>query len=208
MTLDRIRTRLASDAGFTLTELLVTLILMGVVMGAIMSSFAGAFVGETRAIAEATNEENARLALQRLRMDIHCAKDESQSPGVTSQGGYYIILTEIKDTSNLPICRKISLPTSSNWVSWCTIQVSATRWQLFRDDVQNCTGTGATFMVDYIVQPNIWTVPTCVSGWQLSVGVSLITNQFPGNTQYQYSLSDSIGMRNARRYTSGAAACP
>ena len=64
-------------------------------------------------------------------------------------------------------------------------------------------------MVDYIVQPNIWTVPACTPGWQLSVGVSLITNQAPGNDTYQYGLSDSIGMRNARRYTGLAGSvCP
>jgi prepilin-type N-terminal cleavage/methylation domain-containing protein len=205
--IERIRSRLAGEAGFTLTEMLITLILMGIVMGAISQSFSTGIVGEARAIAEATNEENARLALDRLRMDIHCASTQNLSPGVTAQGGYYIVLTEIKDTNNDPICRKISLASGSSWIEWCTIKITPTRWQLYRDNAKECSGDASTFMVDYIVKPDIWTVPTPTACWQLSVGVSLITNQNPGNARYQYALGDNIGMRNDTRTSPAVGLC-
>jgi prepilin-type N-terminal cleavage/methylation domain-containing protein len=201
-----VRRRLAAEGGFTLIELLITLILMSIVMGAITTSFSTAFVGEARAIAEATNEENARLALNRLRMDIHCAQAVTASPGVTAQGGYFIVLTEKRDPlTNDPVCKKIALATGSSWIEWCTIQITISRWQLYRDDLKDCSGDHSTFMVDYIVLPNIWTVnadPTTLlpdDCWQGSIGVDLITNEQPGNGKYEYRLADSIGMRNTSR---------
>ena len=56
-------------------------------------------------------------------------------------------------------------------------------------------------MVDYIVHPAIWTVGTTSACWQKSIGVALVTNEQPGNSIYQYSLTDSIGMRNTTRAT-------
>jgi prepilin-type N-terminal cleavage/methylation domain-containing protein len=203
--IDRIRRRLAQEGGFTLVELLITLTLLGIVMGAITTSFSTGIVSEARTVAEATNEENARLALDRLRMDIHCASAENLAPGVTTQGGYYIVLTELKDSNNDAQCKKIALASSSSWVEWCTIKITSTRWQLFRDNAKECSGTASTFMVDYIVKPDIWTVPAPIDCWQFGVGVDLITNENPGTTKYQYKLQDTIGMRNSIR--TGGSTC-
>lgn len=206
----RIRARLASEAGFTLTELLITLVLMGIVMGAVTTSFASAFTGEARAISEATNEENARLALHRLRMDIHCAHEANgATPNPSGDGGFTFVLTEYVDpVTHVQACPRLALGTEadgsrSEWVSWCTIRVGndANRYQLYRENLRECDGADSTFMVDYITKPNIWdTKENCApSGWQQYVGIDLVTNTDPGSSVYAYDLRDSIGLRNSAR---------
>jgi prepilin-type N-terminal cleavage/methylation domain-containing protein len=207
-----IKSRLAGEEGFTLTELLITLILMGVVMGAITTSFASAFAGETRSFAEATHEENARLALHRLRGDIHCSSvANGATPNTSGDGGFTFVLTEIILANGQQACPKLALGvepdgTQSSWIAWCTIRVggpTSHRYRLYRENIRECDGTNSTFMVDYITKPDIWdTRANCApSKWQQYVGVNLITNVDPNSSAYEYDLHDSISLRNSdRRY--------
>jgi prepilin-type N-terminal cleavage/methylation domain-containing protein len=206
------RARLAQQGGFTLIELLVVLILMGTIGGALTTSFASAFAGETRAVARATNEENARLSLARLRLDLHCSSGVI-GPGNNTLGGSVIVLHEQVATtgSTDAACTSIKLGilsdgSSSLAVSWCTVFVSANRWRLYREKLSDCDGVGSTFMVDYIVQPDIWTATaTCTPGWQSSVGVNLTVNLTPQTPVNQYKLLDTIGLRNTGRHDADAA---
>ena len=208
--IERIRARLASQEGFTLIELLITLILMGVVMGAVTTAFASAFTGEARSIGEATNEENARLALYRLRMDIHCASiANGATPNTNGDGGFTFVLTEIYDQNMGQACPKVALGveddgTQSSWVSWCTIRVGgdgSQRYKLYRENVKECDGLNSTFMVDYITKPDIWdTQHACsLAGWEQYVGVDVVTNIEPTTSVYKYDLHYVIGLRNSDR---------
>jgi prepilin-type N-terminal cleavage/methylation domain-containing protein len=199
----RIRARLAGEAGFTLIELLIVLILMGIIMGAVTTAFASAFTSESRAIAKASNEENARLALNRLRMDIHCAHQANgATPNASGDGGYTFVLAEVV-TDGTPACPRLGLGVGSSWIAWCTIRVGTdnSRYKLYRENVRECDGVNSTFMVDYITRPNIWdTRENCASPyWQQYVGVDLVTNLMPKTDVYKYDLHDSVSLRNADR---------
>lgn len=207
--IDRIRTRLAKEGGFTLVELLVVLVLLGIVMGAITQSFASAFASETRAYATATNEEHARLALARLRQDIHCAyQANGATPNTNGDGGYTFVLAEVVSSGGTQACPHLALGkeddgTQSSWVAWCTIRVGTnnSRYRLYRENVKECDGLNSTFMVDFITKPDIWdTKENCAAAaWQQYVGVDLITNMQPGNDVYKYDLHDAISLRNSER---------
>jgi hypothetical protein len=200
----RIRRRLGHEGGFTMIELLITFVLMGIVMGAVTTSFASAFTGEARAIAEASNEENARLALNRLRMDIHCAlQANGATPNPSGDGGYTFVLSEVVSSTGTPACPKLGLGAGSSWIAWCTIRVGTdnTRYKLYRENVKDCDGVNSTFMVDYITRPNIWDTKANCAGayWQQYVGVNLITNLNPNSSVYEYDLHDSVSLRNSER---------
>jgi prepilin-type N-terminal cleavage/methylation domain-containing protein len=216
--IERIRARLARQEGFTLIELLITLILMGIVMGAVTTAFASAFTGEARSIGEATNEENARLALHRLRMDIHCASfANGATPNTNGDGGYTFVLTEIYDPNMGQACPKVALGveddgTQSSWVAWCTLRQGGEgshRYRLYRENVRECNGEDSTFMVDYITKPDIWdTQHSCsIQGWEQYVGVDLVTNLEPSSDVYKYDLHDVIGLRNSDRPSVTPVAC-
>ena len=85
--------RLGSEEGYTLIELLVVLAVLGLVLAPLASSFTSAMNSQTSQTRREESYMNARLALQRMRLDIHCAG------GVTSvdenaAGGFTLTLTE------------------------------------------------------------------------------------------------------------------
>ena len=69
----KVRGRLADESGFTLIEMLVVLAILGIVLAALT----GLFVSATRTAADQNMrfqaQQQARLALDKLRREIHCA---------------------------------------------------------------------------------------------------------------------------------------
>src|SRR5262249_60404684 len=109
----------------SLVELLVTMVILGVVLSGLTTVFISGSSATVNLDLRAQGQQNARLALDRLRVDIHCAS-AVQAQTINTYPG--IKLNESSCTSTSP-------------VSYCVIQFSATplRYQLFR-----ATGTGAT----------------------------------------------------------------
>src|SRR5262249_49004854 len=68
-----IRRCFAAQAGYTLIELLIAMMLLGVILAALVSGFTTAIRAETDQTARANDRESAREALERMRQDIHCA---------------------------------------------------------------------------------------------------------------------------------------
>jgi prepilin-type N-terminal cleavage/methylation domain-containing protein len=71
--IERVRSRLGGEAGYSLVEMLTVMVIMGVVLGGITD----VFVSGSKAQAEQDNrfqaELTTRLALDKIRRDIHCA---------------------------------------------------------------------------------------------------------------------------------------
>ena len=107
-------------------ELLVVVTILGTVLVGLTTSFAAGLSAESGSIRRTTAQENARLALSRMRVDIHCAS-ASPAPQENPFGGFTLTLTETAS-----VCPSVT--TTSSGVQWCTIPVagSTTRWQLFR----------------------------------------------------------------------------
>jgi prepilin-type N-terminal cleavage/methylation domain-containing protein len=219
------RSRLAAQHGFTLIELLVALSLTSIVLGAVTSAFTAGFAHQARSYSRLTNEENARQALARLRLDVHCASG-AVGPSQNSLHGWEISFLEaVPDNTTEAACRSIHLgtyPTTgivSHSVSWCTVRQTAVRWRLYRENLGQCDGDNSTFMVDYIVEPDVWRyvdvcnsrdVATPSGGWQNAIGIVLRLNTLPattnaqgaqtsGDTTNEYRLTDVVGLRNTQR---------
>lgn len=208
------------EAGYTLIELITVMAIMGVVLAALTTSFAAGINAETGTIRRAQAQQNARLALDRMRVDIHCAS-AAPAPQENPYGGFTLTLTESPN-----VCPSVT--TSSSGVQWCTIPYpgSTTHWQLFRflgTQLSDCGGGGvSTLLVDYVARPsvgwsantdtsptptdwdgNLWpTAPTCSSGRLPQVTLSMTVNIDPvTHPEASYDLSDSIALRNALRCT-------
>ena len=143
-----VRSRLREEAGYTLFELLTVLVIMGVVLSGLTTSFAAGLNAEAGTIRRAQAQQNARLALDRMRIDIHCASG-APAPQENPYGGFTLTLTESPN-----VCPAVT--TSSSGVQWCTIPYSGstTHWQLFRylgTQLSDCGGGGvSTLLVDYV----------------------------------------------------------
>jgi len=215
-----VRARLREEHGYTLFELLTVVAIMGFVLTGLTTSFAAGLNAEAGTIRRADAQQNARLALDRMRIDVHCASG-APAPQENPYGGFTLTLTESPN-----VCPAVT--TTSSGVQWCTIPYlgSTTHWQLFRflgTQLSDCDGVGvSTLMIDYITVPtggwptnsgtsptpadwdgNLWPTPaTCPVGSLPVVAVSLTVNVDPvTHPERAYNLGDSIALRNALRCT-------
>jgi prepilin-type N-terminal cleavage/methylation domain-containing protein len=216
---DRLRVRSRAEDGYTLFELLVVLAIMGVVLMGLTTSFASGLKAETGTIQHAQAQQNARLALNRMRIDIHCAS-AAPEPQENPYGGFTMTLTESPNTCP-------SVTTSSSGVQWCTVPYSGstTHWQLFRylgTLLSDCGSGGgsSTLLVDFVAQPqsgwptnsgvsptpaawdgNLWPTPgTCPTGNLPVLTVQMAINLDPiAHPTESYELNDTIALRNALR---------
>jgi prepilin-type N-terminal cleavage/methylation domain-containing protein len=69
-----VRRRLAADDGYTMTEMLVVLAILVVVLGSLTTLFVSASRAELELTRRVEAQQNARLALDSLRNEIHCAR--------------------------------------------------------------------------------------------------------------------------------------
>lgn len=177
------------QAGYTLIETLVVLSLLVVVIGAIADGFVSASHAEVDQTSRASDQQNARQALERLRRDIHCASSAIVVPGVNS--------SKLLLSVNPGQCLGVS--SGSDGVQWCTASVngSTTRYALYRTVVTACDSADAVFQVDYLTSPDIWT-KACSTDHLAGVTVSMPVNRDPvkrpGRT---YTAADTISLRNA-----------
>jgi prepilin-type N-terminal cleavage/methylation domain-containing protein len=212
------------ERGYTVVELLTVLALLSVILGAIVVSFT---VGLREEVSQSRRESayaTARLALERMRLDIHCASGGEDSVEANAYGGFTLTLTESPSTAGSGWCPAV-IPsgTESAGVQWCTIPTGGSgQFNLYRflgTNPTNCDGgSGSTFEASYISQPpggwptntlvavtpaswagNIFpSPPVCASGWLPSVAVDLNVALDPvRHPNDRYQLRDVISLRNA-----------
>jgi prepilin-type N-terminal cleavage/methylation domain-containing protein len=191
---DRVSRRLSGQAGFTVIEMLTVLLILGVVMGGLTSVFTSA----TNAEADMNNrfqaQQTARLALDKLRREVHCASSATPAGSDTSS----VVLT-------LPTyCKTYSGNTS---VTWCTRSVATNRYALYR--VNGATCTGGVKWADYLVPTSTATVSsgalrvfnfTAQSTSSLGkLHVDFPVNPKASRSAETYELIDDLVLRNSTR---------
>jgi prepilin-type N-terminal cleavage/methylation domain-containing protein len=177
----RVRARLRGEAGYSLVEMLTVMVIMSIVFSGITQIF----VSGSKAQADQDNRFQAqlgsRLALDKIRKDIHCATDVT--PFATSSV-------------------TLKLPAGCGGdVSWCTVAVSGytNRYRLYRQAGTTCSASG-TMIADYLTSANAFpaflhTVGcSCLASLQLDFKVS---NR--GSTADAYELTDTVFLRNSTR---------
>jgi prepilin-type N-terminal cleavage/methylation domain-containing protein len=185
------------EEGFTLIELLVVMIVLLAVLAPLTASFVSAQTAQIDQTRRMDAQENARMALDRMRKDIHCAHGVTD-PYANDSGGYTIVMTET-NTGGQAECPGL-VQTNAAGVQWCTIPVGGAtdHFQLYRenDPELECSGSASTFMVDYLTRADIWASPTCVPGQYATVEVTMPVDLDPSKNPGSYQLSDQIALRN------------
>jgi prepilin-type N-terminal cleavage/methylation domain-containing protein len=176
------RGRLAGERGYTLTEMLVVLLILGVVTTALMQVFVSATNAEVSMQRRFQAQVTGRVALDKFRREVHCANLASPAGATTS-----ITLT-------LPTyCRAGSGP-----ITWCTRIVSTDRYALYRIPGSSCSG--GVKWADYLTLDQVFNYTAPVAGSSLGkVAVDLRVNVNPKKSVEAYELKDEIVMRNTSR---------
>jgi prepilin-type N-terminal cleavage/methylation domain-containing protein len=190
------------EQGYSLIEMLVTMVILAIVLAGLTTIFVSGQNAEATLNRRFQAQENARLALDRIRGDIHCAS-AAQAQTINTYPG-----VKLADGNCFG-----ATPT----ISWCVVQYSTTpvRYQLFRTTTTGttaCTATDASrvLVADYLTSSSAFTTATIPQYTLQRVGVDFkVSANATTSTADLYELTDSIVARNATRcVTSGGCSAP
>jgi len=180
----------AKEEGYSLVELLVVMLILGTVMAGLTTVFVGGSNAEIRLNQRFQAQQQARLALDRIRTDIHCA-----SAAQAQTIGTYAGSIKLAETSCYSYA---ATPT----VSWCPVSVTSTRYQLYRSTATSniCTSSDTTrvLIADYLTtSSNVFTTAAIPQNSLQTVGIDIkISANLKTPTLDGYELTDSIVVGN------------
>jgi Tfp pilus assembly protein PilW len=184
----RIRALAAREDGYSLVELLTVCTILVVIIGALTTLFVGASKGELDMNRRFQAQENARLAIDKLRREIHCAS--AVSPTGSS--------------SSITLTIPSQCPTAHGFTSirWCVLAPPGAlggRYALYRSTAATCTTATGAQWADYLRTQSIFTYTAQSSQSLGNLGVALVVNVTQNGTQGTFKLNDNIVLRNSSR---------
>jgi prepilin-type N-terminal cleavage/methylation domain-containing protein len=180
----------AKEEGYSLVELLVVMVILGTVLASLTTVFVSGSSAEVALNRRFQAQQQARLALDKIRADIHCASAAQAQTIGTYTGS--IKLAE-------PSCYAYA---STPTVSWCPVQVSTSRYALYRSTATTniCTSTDATRVrvADYLTtSSNVFTTAAIPQNSLQTVAVDFRVSSDPKSPNLEvYELKDSIVVGN------------
>jgi prepilin-type N-terminal cleavage/methylation domain-containing protein len=187
----RLLRRLGRERGYSLVEMLIVMAILGVVMGSLTTVFVQASNAEQDMNNRFQAQLTARLALDKMRREVHCAS----------------VATPTGSSSSVTLTLPSYCKTGSGSITWCTRSVATNRYALYR--VVGSTCTGGVKWADYLVPTSSATVCSgalCIFNYTAQSVTSLATLRvdFPVNVRTSksvelYELIDDIVLRNSTR---------
>jgi prepilin-type N-terminal cleavage/methylation domain-containing protein len=191
------RLRLDDESGFSLSEMLVVLAILGVVLGALTQLFLSGAQTTRDQSNRFRAQQEGRLALDGLRREIHCAENISGTiPG-----------------SSITITLGAYCPTNDTGadatVTWCALPASGTApYSLWRTALNqpctssgsSCTSTGCVLKAEFLTVNQVFTglVPAG-AGLRAKLSVRLPVDASTTTAGGLYELQDDIVLRNTLR---------
>jgi prepilin-type N-terminal cleavage/methylation domain-containing protein len=183
---------LNGEQGYSLIELLVTMVILVIVVGSLTTVFVSGSSAEADLNRRFQAQQNARLALDRIRVDIHCAT-AAQAQTINTYSGLKLAVA--------------SCYAATPTISWCAVPATSTppRYQLYRSTATGtttctATDTGKVLIADYLTTSSAFTTATIPQYSLQRVGIDFKVSVHPTtSTKDVYELTDSIVARNASR---------
>jgi type II secretory pathway pseudopilin PulG len=185
--LKRVARRMRSRGGYTLIELVVVLSIFMIIVTALTTLFTSGAKAEMDLNRRFEAQQNARLALDRMRRELHCA--DSLTPGADPDSDGNVASITVSLPSQCPSAKGVNLS-----VVYDTSLVSTNRWRVRR------TASGVTVRIaDYLTNDDVfrYTAPSSTSRGLLHVDFPV--NVHPNEGWKQWRLVDDIVLRNTLR---------
>ena len=190
---------MGGEQGYSLIELLVTMVILVTVLGSLTTVFISGSSAEASLNRRFQAQQNARMALDRIRTDIHCAT-AAQAQTINTYPGLKLAVANCSAAT----------PT----ISWCAVLVSTGRYALYRSPTTGgttCTSSDAArvLVADYLTTSAAFTTGTIqqYTLQRVAVDFKVSVNTTPALDDYE--LTDSIVARNATRcVTAGGCSAP
>jgi len=191
MSRPRLLRALREERGYSLIEMLIVLSITSVVMGALTVLFIQASNAEMDTNNRFQAQQTARLALDKMRREVHCAS----------------MATPAGQSSSVTLTLPNYCKTGNGSITWCTRNVSTNRYALYR--VVGSTCSGGVKWADYLVPTS--SAPDCSGALciftytaQSTASLAKLHVDFPVNVKPSksvelYELADDIVLRNSSR---------
>jgi prepilin-type N-terminal cleavage/methylation domain-containing protein len=175
--------RLVRQDGYSLIEMLTVMIILGVVLSGLTTLFVQGSNAEMDMNNRFQAQQEARLALDKLRREAHCASEVSAS-----------------SATSITLTLASYCPTGNGSVSWCTVLAagSTNRYGLYRKTGAVCNSTGTRY-ADYLTTGNAFTYTAQSSTSLAKLHVDFPVNVKPKKSVESYELVDDIVLRNSTR---------
>ncbi len=178
----RLQRRLRGERGYTLVEMITVMVVLGVVITSLTTVFVSASNSETDMNNRFQAQLTARLALDKIRREVHCA-------GVATPVGASTSVT----LTLAPSCT----PQGSASVTWCTRTGGTNRFGLYR--VVGSTCSGGTKYADFLTTGSVFNYTAQTATSLAKLHVDFPVNMKPSKTVENYELIDDIVLRNSIR---------
>jgi prepilin-type N-terminal cleavage/methylation domain-containing protein len=184
-----------NERGYTLVEMVVVMAILGFVIAGLTTVFVSGSHAELDMNRRFTAQQQARLALDKLRVDVHCAT-AAQSKQISSIYALKIYAPNCSTLNN-----------SQTTVVWCveTSPTMSTRYALYRTTSTSnlCTSsdTGQVLIADDLTaNSTVFSTPTTFPYHMLAyVQVDIPVSVNPTATVDKYELKDTLVARNSQR---------
>jgi prepilin-type N-terminal cleavage/methylation domain-containing protein len=190
---------MGGEQGYSLIELLVTMVILVIVLGSLTTVFISGSSAEAGLNRRFQAQQNARMGLDRIRTDIHCAT-AAQAQTINTYPGLKLAVANCSAAT----------PT----ISWCAVLVSTGRYALYRSPTTGgttCTSSDAArvLIADYLTTSAAFTTATIQQFTLQRVDIDFKVSVNQTTTKDVYELTDSIVARNATRcVTAGGCTAP
>jgi type II secretory pathway pseudopilin PulG len=172
------------EHGYSVVELIISMSILGAIMTSISVLLVSATNSEVDMNRRFQAQTQARLGLDLMRREVHCAM--SVSPAGAS--------------SSVTLTIPATCPTSggNTAITWCTVADGANRWGLWRYPGANCSGSGKRW-ADHVTASSIFVYTAQNADKLATLNVRLPINIKPDQTRFLYTLEDDIVLRNSTR---------
>jgi type II secretory pathway pseudopilin PulG len=176
--LHRLRARMLREGGYSMVELLTALVILGTITGAVTVLFLQASTAEVDMNRRFQAQQEARLAVDRMRREVHCAK--SISPAGVSAA---ITVTVAR------VC-----PTAVGNVD------TAHTYDVVSADGRFKLRRNGVVIADHVSEQNAFSYTAPVTGTSLGkLQVTLPINTKPSDKSKEWRLVADIVLRNTTR---------
>ena len=177
-----LRSRLAQEQAFTLTELLTVLAILGVVLAALTTMFVSGTNAEREMNLRFQAQQNARMALSKMRRELRCAQDATTTGSVVT------------------LTLGAACTVASGSTTWSALPLGPKRYGLFRCQGLTCDASGMKW-ADYLTSDALFSYIPATDTTRPRLGVSFPVDLKPAQPGGSYTLQDAIAFRNWIRPT-------
>lgn len=180
----RIRGLAAGDRGYTVPEMLVVVTILGTVMGGLTALFVQASNAELDMNRRFQAQVEARLALDKLRREVHCANK------IVPNG----------PSASITVTLGSQCKTGSGDFTWCSVSLGPSRFGLYRKGGTTCDSGGVRW-ADYLTVGTLFNYTAQSTTSLATLHVDLPVDVEPNRSPPVWELEDDIVLRNTTRTT-------